>query len=112
MIIMSYRRPKRIAAAPRPCRLLAPRMLCRLRIGDRHEAHADGRVLIRPDNDLALTPGQNLPPERLRPEPGQPRQVVSVHNDVMEPDRHAVSIRGHAGLHPREPACYCRAPRP
>ena len=24
MIIMSYRRPKRIAAAPRPCRLLAP----------------------------------------------------------------------------------------
>ena len=49
--------------------------------------------------------------EGLRPEPGQPGQVVSVHNDVMEPDRHAVSIRGHARLHPREPACCCRAPR-
>jgi hypothetical protein len=86
-------------------------VLCRLRIGHHHEAHADGRVLICPDDDLAHTRGQNLLPEGLRPEPGQPGQVVSVHNDVMEPDRHAVSIRGHAGLHPRESACYCRAPR-
>jgi hypothetical protein len=78
-------------------------VLCRLRIGHRHEAHADGRVLICPDDDLAHTRGQNLLPEGLRPEPGQPGQVVSVHNDVMEPDRHAVSIRGHAGPHPREP---------
>ncbi len=37
----------------------------------------------------------------LRPGPGQLRQVVSVNDDVMEPDRHAVSMRGHAGLHPR-----------
>jgi hypothetical protein len=47
-------------------------VLCRLRIGHRHEAHADGRVLICPDDDLAHTRGQNLLPEGLRPEPGQP----------------------------------------
>jgi hypothetical protein len=46
--------------------------------------------------DLALTLGENLPAERLRPEPGQRRQVVSVNDDVMESDRHAVSMRGHA----------------
>jgi len=45
-----------------------------LAIGDRHEAHADGSVLVGPDDDLALTLGENLPSERLRPEPGQPRR--------------------------------------
>jgi hypothetical protein len=40
-----------------------------LRIGDRHEAHADGRVPVRADDDLALTLGQDLPAERLGPEP-------------------------------------------
>src|SRR5437667_4193877 len=41
-------------------------VLYRLRIGDRHEAHADGRVLVGPDDDLALTFGQDLPAECLR----------------------------------------------
>jgi hypothetical protein len=40
--------------------------------GDRHEAHADGRVIVSPDDDLALPLGENLPAERLSPEPGQP----------------------------------------
>jgi hypothetical protein len=30
----------------------------RLRIGDRQEAHAGRRVLLRPDDNLAVTPGQ------------------------------------------------------
>ena len=76
-------------------------VLDRLRIGNRHEAHADGRVVAGPDDDLTLPLGQNLPPERLGPEPGQPWQVVSVNDDVMQSDRHAVSMCGRAGLHPR-----------
>ena len=47
-------------------------------VGDRHEAHAGGRVLVRPDDDLILPPGQDLPAQRLRPEPGQAGQIVSV----------------------------------
>jgi hypothetical protein len=72
-------------------------------IGYRHEAHADGRVLAGPDDDLALTLGQNLPAGCLRPESGQPRQVVNVNDDVVEPDRNAFSMRGHAGRHPAKP---------
>ena len=51
--------------------------------------HTHGCVLVRPDDDLALTLGENLPAECLGPEPGQPRQVVSLNDDVMESDRHA-----------------------
>src|SRR6266568_5412281 len=65
-----------------------------LGIGDRHEADAHGRVLISPDDDLALALGQNLPAKRLRPEPGQAGQVVSVNDDVVESDRHPDSMRG------------------
>jgi hypothetical protein len=36
---------------------------------------------------------EDLPAGCLRPEPGQPGQVVSVSDDVMEPDRHAVRMR-------------------
>ena len=43
--------------------------------------------------------GQHLPAKRLRPEPGQPWQVAGVNDDVMELDRHAASMRGHAGQH-------------
>jgi hypothetical protein len=71
-------------------------VLDRLGIGDRHEAQADRRVLVRADDDLALTLGQDPPAERLGPEPGQRGQVVSVDHDVMESDRHAASMRGHA----------------
>jgi hypothetical protein len=71
-------------------------ILDRLQVGDWHEAHADGRILVGPYDDLTLPLGQNLPAERLGPEPGQPRQVVSVNDDVMQSDRHAVSMRGHA----------------
>jgi hypothetical protein len=45
-------------------------VLYRLGIGDRHEAHADRRVLVSPDDDLVLTLGEDLPVECLRPEPG------------------------------------------
>src|SRR5262245_28111723 len=69
-------------------------VLDRLRIGDRHEADADGRVLISPDNDLALALGQDLPAKRLRPEPGQRRQVVSVDDDVMKSHGHASILLG------------------
>ena len=69
-------------------------VLDRLGIGDRHEAHADGRVLVGPDDDLVLALGQDLPAERLRPEPGQAGQIVSVNDDVAESDGHAASMRG------------------
>ena len=69
-------------------------VLDRLGIGDRHEAHADRRVLIGPDDDLVLTLGENLPAKRLRPEAGQARQIVSVNDDVMESNGHADSMRG------------------
>jgi hypothetical protein len=38
--------------------------------------------------------GQDLPARRLRPEPGQAGQIVSVNHDVMQSDRHAGSMRG------------------
>src|SRR5450755_1294197 len=69
-------------------------------IGDRHEAHADGRVLVSPDDDLALTLAENLPAECLRPEPGQPGQIVSVNDDAIELDRHSARM------------CGCRRARP
>ena len=80
-------------------------VLDRLGVGDRHEAHPYGCVLGGPDDDLALALGKNLPAERLRPEPGQPRQVVGVNDDVVKSDRHADSMRGtpdwtRAGPHP------------
>ena len=68
-------------------------VLDRLRIGDGHEAHADGRVYVGPDDDLVLPLGQDLPAERLGPEPGQAGQIVSVDDDVMKSDRHADSMR-------------------
>jgi hypothetical protein len=69
-------------------------VLDHLGIGDRHEAHADGRVLVGPDDDLVLPLGQDLPAQRLRPETGQAGQIMSVHDDVVEPDGHAGSMRG------------------
>jgi hypothetical protein len=72
-------------------------VLNRLGVGDRHEAHAGGRVLAGPDDDLGLALGQDLPAKRLRPEPGQAGQVVSVNDDVVEPDGPADSMRGTDG---------------
>ena len=72
----------------------------RLGIADRHEAHADRRVLVSPDDDLVLALGQDLPARRLRPEPGQAGQIVSVNDDVMESDGHAGSMRGTLGRIP------------
>ena len=69
-------------------------VLDRLGIGDRHEAHAGGRVLVGPDDDLVLALGENLPAERLRPEAGQARQIVRVNDDVMESNGHVDSMRG------------------
>jgi transposase len=73
-------------------------VLERLRLGHRHEAQSDRRVLVWPDDDLALSLGQDVPAEGLRPEPGQPRQVVGVDNDVMNSHWHAVSMRRCGGL--------------
>ena len=72
-------------------------VLDRLGIGDRHEAHAGGRVLAGPDDDLVLPLRENLPAGRPRPEPGQARQVASVNDDVVESDRHVASMRGTPG---------------
>ena len=73
--------------------------------GDRHEAHADGRVLAGPDDDLVLPLGKDLPAERLRPEPGQAGQVVSVNDDVVESDGHVDSMRGALDRMPETRCC-------
>jgi hypothetical protein len=84
-------------------------VLDRLGVGDRHEAHADGCVLAGPDDDLVLPLGEHLPAGRLRPEPGQAGQVVSVNDDVVKSDGHADSMR-HAGpYHRNPPSCRGRA---
>jgi hypothetical protein len=58
-------------------------VLDRLRIGDRREAHADRRVLVSPDDDLTLTPGNNVPAGAcVQNRPTQP--FVSVNHDVVE----------------------------
>ena len=80
-------------------------VLDRLGVGDRHEAHAGGRVLVGPDDDLVLALGQDLPAERLRSEPGQAGQIVSVNDDVMESDRHADSMRGTLDRIPETRCC-------
>ena len=69
-------------------------VLDRLGVGDRHEAHAGGCVLVSPYDDLVLPLGENLPAKRLRPEPGQAGQLVSVNDDVVGSDGHAGSMRG------------------
>ena len=51
-------------------------VLDRLGVGDWHEADADRCVLVGPDDDLVLALGQDLPAERLRPEPGQAGQIT------------------------------------
>jgi hypothetical protein len=98
---MSTRRPERqktvnllIAVRGAAGQVKMHAVLDRLGLGDRHEAHADGRVLVGPDDDLVLPLGQNLPAKRLRPEPGQAGQIVSVNEDVVESDGHADSMRG------------------
>jgi hypothetical protein len=80
-------------------------VLDRLGIGDRHEAHADGRVLVSPD-DLVLPLGQDLPAKRLRLEPGQAGQIVSVNDDVVESDGHVRQYARHAGPYPGNPLFY------
>src|SRR6266566_7731627 len=74
-----------------------------LRIGDRHEADPDGCILISPDDDLPLTLGQDLPAKRLRPEPGQRRQVMSVDDDVVKSDSHADSLQDTPETIPANP---------
>ena len=75
-------------------------VLNRLGIGDRHEAHADGRVLVDSDDDLVLPLGQNFPAKRVRPEPGQAAQIVRINDDVVESDRHVASMRGTLSFMP------------
>ncbi len=85
-------------------------VLDRFGIGDRHETHADGRVLVSPDDDLVFPLGQDLPAQRLRPEPGQAGQIVSVNDDVVESDGHADNMRGTLDRIP-EPAVLPRMGR-
>jgi hypothetical protein len=73
-------------------------VLDRLRLGHGHEAQSDRRILVWPDDDLALPLGQDVPAEGLSPEPRQPRQVMRVDNDVMKSHRHVVSMRRRGGL--------------
>jgi hypothetical protein len=74
-----------------------------LGIGDWHEAHADGRFLIGPDDDLILALGKHLPAKRLRPEVRQARQIVSINNDVVKSYGHVASMRCALDLHPAIP---------
>src|SRR5215470_14978903 len=67
-------------------------VLDNLRTGHRHEANTDGCVRVRPDDDLVGVLRQDPPAKRLRPEPGQPGQVMSVDHDVVKSDRHADSL--------------------
>ncbi len=69
-------------------------VLDRLGVGDRHETHADGCILVGPDDDLVLALGQDLPAKYLRPEPRQAGQIVSVNDEAVESDGHAESMRG------------------
>jgi hypothetical protein len=68
-------------------------------IRDRHEAHANRRSLIRSDNDLSRTLGQDSPAQRVRPKACEARKIVSIDDDVMQPDSHAASV---LGSHPRQ----------
>ena len=68
-------------------------ILDRLGIGDWHEAHADGRVLVGPDDDLIFALAQYLPAKRLRPESGQARQIMSINDDVVQSYGHVASMR-------------------
>ena len=83
-------------------------VLDRLGIGNRHEAHADRRVLVCRDDDLVVALGEDFPAERLRPEPGQAGQVVSVNDDVVESDGDSDSMRGMLGSISRKPSLFCR----
>jgi hypothetical protein len=69
-------------------------VLDRLGISDRHEADADGRVLVGPDDDLVLALGKYRPAKCLGPEQGQARQIVSVNDDVVKSYGHVASMRG------------------
>jgi hypothetical protein len=66
---------------------------------------------VGPDDDLVRPLGQDLPAERLRPEPGQARQIVSVNHDVVELDGHVDSMRGTLDRIPGNPL-FCRGPQP
>jgi hypothetical protein len=43
---------------------------------------------------ISFARSEDLPAQRLRPEPGQSVQIVSVNDDVVESDGHAGSMRG------------------
>src|SRR5215471_9150953 len=78
-------------------------ILDRLGIGNGHEAHADWRVLVGPDDDLVLALAQYLPAKGPRPEPGQARQIVSINDDVVQSYGHAASMRRAPDLHSADP---------
>ena len=56
--------------------------------------HIRGRILVSPDGDLVLALGQNVPAQRLPPEPRQAGQVVRINDDVVDSDGRIDSMRG------------------
>jgi hypothetical protein len=62
-------------------------VLDRLRIGDRHEAHADRRVSSVP---MTISPSSRVQASKT----GPAQAIVSVNDKVMEPGRRGVSMRG------------------
>jgi hypothetical protein len=57
-----------------------------------HEAHADRRGFIRSDDDLSRALGEDSPAQRLCPKACEARQIMGIHDDVMQPYSHAVSV--------------------
>jgi AraC-like ligand binding domain len=59
-----------------------------LLVGYRHEADAHRGSLIGADDDLPFALGQDLPLQHLGPESGQARQIMRIHDDVMQRHTH------------------------
>lgn len=53
-------------------------------LGARHETDADGRVVGWADDDLPIAFGEDGPVEHLAPEPGQPKEIVGIDDNVVE----------------------------
>src|SRR6266851_4028183 len=81
-------------------------VLDRLGTGHRPEADAEESAVVSADEDLTLTLGENLPSESWVQNRASSGRSWAVNNDVMQSDRHAVSMRGPTMLLPA-PALFC-----
>ena len=88
-------------------------VLDRLGVGDRHEAHAGGRVLAGPDDDLVLPPGQDLSSRApaSRTGPCRADRVRQPRCDAV--GRACLEYGRHAGPYPGNPlSCRGRVVNP